>query len=211
MKNATKKAAKAKKKAPAHWIDPAHRADSVDCGNHQWNSGPKRQPRHLPLHGPDNGFQRYTEHCHAGNVSSGAGSDGFELQQYHLDYRPNQASRRSTQRSGHWHLYREPAAMAPPIPARAGAVWDGRYRLGDTARVPPDTTLGALGGDAARLRRFSSLPAIVLRTMPAVRRGSTLLAVPHLHYPDDMGCACFPVLFSPPRPAIAAPFWFGDA
>lgn len=106
---------------------------------------------------------------------------------------------------------REPVAMAPPVAARAGVVWDGRFRLCDTARVPPGATLGALGGDAARLRRFSPLPSVVLRTLPAVRLGSTLLAVPHLHYPDDIGSACFPVLFSPPRPAVAAPFWFGDA
>ena len=66
---------------------------------------------------------------------------------------------------------REPAAMAPPVPARPGAVWDGRFRLGDAAVVPPGATLGALGADAARLRRFSSLPAAVLRTLPAIRRG----------------------------------------
>jgi tRNA(Ile)-lysidine synthase len=106
---------------------------------------------------------------------------------------------------------REPAAMAPPVPARAGAVWDRRFRLGDTALVPPGTTLGALDGDAALLRRCSSLPSAVLRTLPAVRHGATLLAVPHLHYPDHRMCAGFPMLFSPPRPAVAAPFWFGDA
>ena len=81
---------------------------------------------------------------------------------------------------------REPAAMAPPVPARPGAVWDGRFRLGEAALVPPGATLGALGGDAARLRRFSPLPSAVLRTLPAVRQGATLLAVPHLHYPDRM-------------------------
>ena len=59
---------------------------------------------------------------------------------------------------------REPAAMAPPVPARAGALWDGRFRLGDAALVPPGATLGALDGDAARLRRFSPLPSAVLRT-----------------------------------------------
>ena len=93
----------------------------------------------------------------------------------------------------------------------AGAVWDRRFRLGEAALVPPGATLGALDGDAARLRRFSPLPFAVLRTLPAVRQGTTLLAVPHLHYPDPMRCADFPMLFSPPRPAVAAPFWFGDA
>jgi tRNA(Ile)-lysidine synthase len=106
---------------------------------------------------------------------------------------------------------REPAAMAPPVPARPGAVWDGRFRLGDAAVVPPDATLGALGDAAAPLRRFSSLPAAVLRTLPAIRRGETLLAVPHLVYPDRKGCECYPMQFDPPRPAAAAPFGFGDA
>jgi tRNA(Ile)-lysidine synthase len=106
---------------------------------------------------------------------------------------------------------REPAAMAPPVPAQPGIVWDGRYRLGAAALVPPDATLGALGDDAARLRHLSPLPSVVLRTLPAIRLGAALLAVPHLLYPDRKGCECFPVLYSPPRPAAAAPFWFGDA
>jgi tRNA(Ile)-lysidine synthase len=106
---------------------------------------------------------------------------------------------------------REPAAMAPPVPAQAGAIWDRRFRLSAAALAPPGATLGALDDDAARLRRFSPLPSAVLRTLPAVRLGATLLAVPHLHYPDPTRCADFPILFSPPRPAVAAPFWFGDA
>ena len=88
---------------------------------------------------------------------------------------------------------REPAAMAPPVPARSGAVWDGRFRLGDAALAPPDATLGALGDDAARLRRLSPLPSAVLRTLPAVRLGAALLAVPHLFYPDRKGCECCPM------------------
>lgn len=106
---------------------------------------------------------------------------------------------------------REPAAMAPPVSARAGAIWDGRFRLGAPARVPPNAMLGALGDDAARLRRSSSLPSAVLRTLPAVRLGAALLVVPHLFYPDRKECEGFPVHFSPPRPAAAAPFSFGDA
>jgi tRNA(Ile)-lysidine synthase len=106
---------------------------------------------------------------------------------------------------------REPAAMASPIPAQPGAIWDGRFRLGAEARVPSGATLGPLGDDAARFRRLSPLPSAVLRTLPAVRCGSVLLAVPHLFYPGHNGWACFPVLFAPPRPAAAAPFWFGDA
>ena len=106
---------------------------------------------------------------------------------------------------------REPGAMAPPVPAKPGIVWDGRFRLGAAALVPPDATLGALGDDAARLRHLSPLPSAVLRTLPAVRLDAALLAVPHLFYPDRERCDCFPVRYSPPRPAAAAPFWFGGA
>ncbi len=108
-------------------------------------------------------------------------------------------------------VVREQAAAQAPVPAQPGTVWDGRFRLGDAACAPADATLGALGDDAARLRRVSALPAAVLCTLPAVRCGETLLAVPHLNYPDREGCARSPVLFSPPRPAVAAPFWYGDA
>jgi tRNA(Ile)-lysidine synthase len=105
---------------------------------------------------------------------------------------------------------REAAAMAPAVPAKPGAVWDGRFRLRQAARVPSGATLGPLGADAARLRKLSPLPAVVLQTFPAIRCNATLLAVPHLHYPDPEGCAGLPVLFSPPRPAAGAPFWSGD-
>jgi tRNA(Ile)-lysidine synthase len=110
-----------------------------------------------------------------------------------------------------WLLVREAAAMAPPVPAGPDAVWDGRFRLGRGAAPQEGTTFGAVGGDAAKLRRHSMLPAAVLRTLPALRRGATLLAVPHLHYPERKACEGLDVVFSPPRPAVAAPYRFGDA
>ena len=106
-------------------------------------------------------------------------------------------------------LVREAAAMAPPIHAVRGAVWDGRYRLARGAAPPAGTTLGALGADASLFRRRSKLPAAVLRTLPALRSGATLLAVPHLRYPDADTCARLNVLFAPPRPAAGAPFRTG--
>jgi tRNA(Ile)-lysidine synthase len=106
---------------------------------------------------------------------------------------------------------REASAMAPPVPALPGAVWDGRYSLGTGAVVPPGATLGALGDDATRLRRLSPLPFAVLQTLPTIRAGGALLAVPHLHYPEPAACAQMPVVFSPPRPAAAAPFLGADA
>jgi tRNA(Ile)-lysidine synthase len=107
-------------------------------------------------------------------------------------------------------VVREPAAMAVPVPAEPGAVWDGRFRLGREVEVPSGATLGALGADAARLRRFSTLPSAVLRTLPAVRQGATLFAVPHLLYSGCHKRACLPLPFSPPSPATAAVF-VGDA
>jgi tRNA(Ile)-lysidine synthase len=108
-------------------------------------------------------------------------------------------------------VVRETAAMALPVPAAPGAVWDRRFRLGNDASVPPAATLGALGNDAARLRRRTSLPSVVLQTLPAVRCAAMLLAVPHLQYPDPETCARVPVIHSPPLPLAGASFVFGDA
>lgn len=80
-----------------------------------------------------------------------------------------------------WLLAREAAAMAAPVPAEPGARWDNRFAL--EAGFPPGSglALGALGADAARLRRLSPLPAALLATLPALR-GVTgqAVAVPHL-------------------------------
>ena len=98
---------------------------------------------------------------------------------------------------------REPAAMAPTIPARRGARWDGRFVLG---RDIPGATIGALGPDAARLRRRPGLPSVVLRTLPALRIGTDLLAVPHLAYPDAETCRSVAVEFRPTRPLAGLSF-----
>jgi tRNA(Ile)-lysidine synthase len=105
-----------------------------------------------------------------------------------------------------WLLVREQRAMGPPVEVAPGAVWDGRFRLGTVAAPPIGLTLGALGADAARLRRHAALPAAVLHTLPAVRRGKILVAVPHLLYPDATACAAVPVGFCPPSPSAGAPF-----
>lgn len=103
-------------------------------------------------------------------------------------------------------LIREEAAMAPPISARPGAIWDGRFRLADDAELPENAVLGALGADAARFRHRSNLPAAVLRTLPALRCCKNLAVVPHLFYPDPVTCARVRLLLSLPRPAVGAPF-----
>jgi tRNA(Ile)-lysidine synthase len=110
-----------------------------------------------------------------------------------------------------WLLVREAAAVGAAVPAVPGAVWDGRFRLVACPGLPAGAMLGALGDDAPRLRHVSPLPAAVLRTLPAVRMGEQLLAVPHLHYPDRKGCEGIDVVFAPSRPAAGAPYRFGDA
>jgi tRNA(Ile)-lysidine synthase len=106
---------------------------------------------------------------------------------------------------------REAAAMAAPVPALPNAIWDGRFRLRADAKECAGAHVGALGEYASRLRRASPLPSVVLQTLPAVRLGSRILAVPHLDFPDCHACACWPLIFSPIRPAAPPAFPFGDA
>ncbi len=101
-------------------------------------------------------------------------------------------------------LVREAAAMAAPVPARPGAMWDGRFRASGAADFPEGATIGSLGPDAARMRRFSDLPSSVLVTLPALRMHGVLAAVPHIGYPDRQSCAR--MVFSPASNAAGAPF-----
>ncbi|HYP63033.1 MAG TPA: tRNA lysidine(34) synthetase TilS [Acidocella sp.] len=91
-----------------------------------------------------------------------------------------------------WLLAREPAACAPPITAAPGVRWDGRFVL--EAVPSPGMILGALGADAAKCRKFSPLPGIVLRGLPALRGMDGVLIFPA------------PVRFVPPVPATSHPF-----
>ncbi len=105
-------------------------------------------------------------------------------------------------------VVREEVAMADEVAAAQDAEWDGRFRLVKRGpSLPPDFRLGALGGEAARVRRHSALPDAVLRTLPALRRGGELVAVPHIAYPDVGRCASLRLTFAPPRPAAGAPFF----
>ena len=72
----------------------------------------------------------------------------------------------------------------PPVAARAGALWDGRFRLG---RDAPGMVIAALGPDAARFRaRHRYLPARALAALACLRteRDGMLAAVPHLTYSE---------------------------
>jgi len=102
-------------------------------------------------------------------------------------------------------LVREERAIGPPVPASRGIVWDGRFRLA-TGKAPDGTTIAALGPDATRFRRISSLPSAVLRTLPALRRGNSLVAVPHLDYCSSHHCEGLRMVFTARRPAAGAPF-----
>jgi len=97
---------------------------------------------------------------------------------------------RTTKYGGGWLLAREPSACAPPVPAAAGAVWDGRFRLETAVSW---ATFGALGDDAASCRRNNPLPAIVLRGLPCLR-GPSGISFPA------------PAAFRPPAPLAAHPF-----
>lgn len=106
-----------------------------------------------------------------------------------------------------WLLTREPAAMAPAVPAQPGALWDGRFRLTAAADLPPGLVLGALGRAALRkLPAARGVPASVLATLPALWRGAELVAVPQLDHPDPSWRHRAGVDFFPPIPLAGAPF-----
>ncbi len=68
-------------------------------------------------------------------------------------------------------LAREAAALALPVPARAGAVWDRRWRLDNDVR---DASIGPGGGAVWPGR----LPAVVRFALPALRQGRNLALLP---------------------------------
>jgi tRNA(Ile)-lysidine synthase len=76
-------------------------------------------------------------------------------------------------------LCREPSMCAPPLPAGAGVVWDGRWRVG---AVPEGFTIGALGAASAAVPRAErrGLPARILAGLPALWRDGALQGVPAL-------------------------------
>ena len=100
-----------------------------------------------------------------------------------------------------WLIARETAG--PDVPATEGAMWDGRFRL--RGHVPPGMTVGALG-QVAGIRKFSDLPSVVLRTLPALHRKGVVIAAPHLGYPDQELCRDLSFSFEPGRPAGPAAF-----
>ena len=113
-------------------------------------------------------------------------------------------------------LVREAAAMAAPVPAQDGALWDGRFRLHARAGLPDGTFLGALGEDARSIRHLTRLPDMVLRTLPALRMGAALCAVPHIGFFTNSEHSkrwtggLVRITLCPSEPAAGAA-WMGDA
>jgi tRNA(Ile)-lysidine synthase len=85
------------------------------------------------------------------------------------------------------------------------AIWDRRFTLAAT-QVPNGLSLGALGDDAARLRRHAPHPACVMQTLPALRLNGRLAAVPSIGYCEIAETAGISVVFSPANPVCGAPF-----
>ncbi|HEV7266812.1 MAG TPA: tRNA lysidine(34) synthetase TilS [Falsiroseomonas sp.] len=98
-------------------------------------------------------------------------------------------------------LLRESVAIGPPVPARRGVLWDGRFRLEGDA--PPGALLGAAGGAATALPRPGWIPAAVVPTLPALRYDERLAVVPALSYPSPDIVAQHAMRFAPHAGAVA--------
>lgn len=105
---------------------------------------------------------------------------------------------------GAWLVHREAAAVGSAVPAADGALWDGRFRLSGTMA---GAMVAALGADAAKVRNRTDLPAAVLSTLPAIRRGDTLISVPTL----DCNGGVVQATWFPRVPAACAPFAWAPA
>lgn len=106
-----------------------------------------------------------------------------------------------------WLLVREARAMAPPVPARPNAVWDGRFRLvgAPPGGLDPASMLGGLGAASARFNDRRGPPAAVLHGLPALWRGGIPIAAPHI----GLGDPGWRIVFDPRHPAAGAPFAVG--
>ncbi len=111
---------------------------------------------------------------------------------------------------------REASAIAScPIEAGREVLWDGRFRIGYHGPPLPETWLGPLTAEgwraaaqAAPSLRDVAIPGVVRPSLPALRAGSELLALPSLGWfrrdlrPDPpVSCS-----FTPKNPLTGAPF-----
>jgi tRNA(Ile)-lysidine synthase len=100
-------------------------------------------------------------------------------------------------------ICREPAALAPPVPAPPGAsvAWDGRFRLSLPASAPPGLSLGALGPVTPEGASTALLPPAVRPSLPALSDAAGVVAVPHLGYRRGDASAALAALGLRFRPA----------
>ena len=108
-----------------------------------------------------------------------------------------------------WLLVREVAALAGPVRARPGVIWDNRHRLLATADLPDGLEVGALGL-ARPPGPPSFLPAVVLATLPAIRRRGELVAVPHLGWDAGVVPGVPRFALQPPGPATGPGVFSAD-
>ena len=103
---------------------------------------------------------------------------------------------------GGW-AFREAAAVAGPVAAVRGAVWDGRFMACGTV---PGGEIGALGRDVGVVRARPGPPAAALWALPAVRIAGKLHAVPHMGFAMDETCPSVSIVFRPARPLVDSAF-----
>jgi tRNA(Ile)-lysidine synthase len=103
-------------------------------------------------------------------------------------------------------LLREAAALAPPVPARPGAVWDGRFRL--VGAGGDGFVIGPAGEAARRLprppRTGDAIPASVVPTLPALHRDGVLAVLPALAYPSQEVAVRHGFVFAPVAGPVAS-------
>lgn len=98
-----------------------------------------------------------------------------------------------------WLLVREARAMAPPVAAGPGAIWDRRFRLLGS-RQGQAVSLGAWGREAPRDR--AGLPSAVLQTLPALRHGGQVIRAGAVLFQPPVE-----ILYSPAISAASPPFF----
>ncbi len=107
---------------------------------------------------------------------------------------------------GGWLVCREPAAVAAAatVPSDGRLCWDGRWQV----EAPAGLTVGPVGAAAAALaradRQARGLPRVVLATLPALRDGATLVAVPAIGYHSARTGGAMRAAFRPPQPVSAS-------
>lgn len=122
-------------------------------------------------------------------------------------------------RRGRVLICREPAAVAAPlvpVPGRAAACWDGRFRIELEAGAPGGLSFGALGAAAATIARgrpaavLARIPAAARASLPALHDAKGVVAVPALGYFDENRkeamMAAYRMQFRPTRSLTGAGF-----